>query len=1044
MAHHPTQHANGPPPQDARYRYAVSKRTSQKHDTKDILLITDIPKDIRLCLALDSTKWSIFRNAETTLKSIVLHLHCMATTIIHHTQAQQQQRQWPAYNNSNEISDPYDRPYQPRHHAPGGQGEPTEQEHVYHQRQLQQTQAQQEQQPQQNFPTPVVKGPIEETSKTKTRGKGKPKTFFKVTDTLPSNGQESAENLQLSHMLPSASTLDTLHESDLTPREDRGSSKTPTARKGKVASVDSTTSDKHRAVKREESSGASSMSTPKILNEKTGTESLLFGSGMILVKKLPDASMSGGGQASGSNEPIRPFPPAQLSMRGGHGALGQSDTSLQPGNASDPPTPALKGKRSKASLNQDSEAASTETGSMSSPPPPPPPAARGKAANRARKGVSVSSDADIERSNQITRNAAGSTGPAWMTAALNSNSSTSTSAITNGIRRRPPLPQPQPSEADKRKPKRIKIEYRDDEQGQGSSSAVTGPGAISVDKKKKKDSKISDSASQPRQRDNVGKGQGEFDRDASGDSRKYVDNRLVEDGHERDHEDNLDDDETLEEDEVMEEGERDQSTADIAPGSLKRRSPEDEDDDYPDGDGSTVGGNTGRKQGSRRGRAAGTGVNGKSKSTSSHSGSVATNGAMDQGAVSLSKKATPSLSRTESASEGDQSKTNDAPTPASDDGDVSKIKGKKKAKKSKIEREDSETEIEYLPMEDDIRCPNMFGLEGLEYGLEKESSDNEGEDDEEDDDDDDGDAKSEQQGDGKVGSDPGSSKKGNKSASASATATPTDAEDPIHAQGRQWVKKLSMPEEAWVESFNTYERVKRLKELKNRQPVRKREAILAAILYIVCRNLGSPRTFSEICTASGVKRGDIGSYYRLMLKVLEPTANPNASARDTDAEAFMTRWCESLSLPPQVRPAAVHVFSQANTLNLTSGKCPSSVGAAAIYLCIYSWNDARRVAHCQKYQCPGCWRGIPSCSLASHNAAATLANGSAPVCTPTMASHDHPDAEADARWIRKEHKDVANAVGVVSATLMGCFKNLAPDRARLIPEEFLKVALEDE
>ncbi|KAG0352782.1 hypothetical protein BG005_007817 [Podila minutissima] len=933
------------------------------------------------------------------------------------------------------MGGPYDRSFQPRHHAPGGQGESTEQEHVYHQRQLQQTlaqqqQQQQQQQPQQTFPGPAAKGPVEESSKAKTRGKGKPKTFFKVTDTTPSNGKDGAENSQF--MLPSAPTSDALHESEPTTREDQGPGKTPTARKGKGANVDTTTSDKHhRTVKREESSGASSMSsTPRMLNEKAGTESLLFGSGMILVKKLPDASLSGGGQTS-SNEPTRPFPPTQLSMRGGHGALGQSDTSSQPGNANDPPTPALKGKRSKASLNQDSEATAAETGSMSSPPPPPPPAARGKAANRTRKGMSVSSDADIERSNQITRAAAGSTGPAWMTAALNSSSSTSTTSVTNGIRRRPPLPQPQPSEADKRKPKRIKIEYKDDDQVQGSSSTVTGTGGTgSVDKKKKKESKHGDSEShQPRPRD-ASKGQGEFGRDASGDGRKRMDNRPVEDG---DHEDNLDDDETLEEDEVMEEGERDQSTSDVVPGSLKRRSPEDEDDDYPEGDGgSTVGGHSGRKQGGRRGgRAAGTGMNGKGKSASSPGSSVATNGAMDHGTASLSKKLAPS-SRTESASEGDQSKTTDAPTPASDEGDVSKVKGKRKAKKSKIEREDSETEIEYLPMEDDIRCPNMFGLEGLEYGLEKESSDTEGEDDEEDEDDEDGDAKSEQQGDGKAGSGPGSSKKGNKSASASVTAAPTDAEDPIHAQGRQWVKKLTMPEDAWVESFNTYERVKRLKELKNRQPVRKREAILAAILYIVCRTLGSPRTFSEICTASGVKRGDIGSYYRLMLKVLEPNANPNASARDTDAEAFM------------VRPAAVHVFSQANTLNLTSGKCPSSVGAAAIYLCIYSWNDARRVAHCQRYQCPGCWRGIPSCSLASHNAAATLANGSAPVCTPTMAPHDHPDAEDDARWIRKEHKDVANAVGVVSATLMGCFKNLAPDRARLIPEEFLKVALKDE
>jgi len=89
------------------------------------------------------------------------------------------------------------------------------------------------------------------------------------------------------------------------------------------------------------------------------------------------------------------------------------------------------------------------------------------------------------------------------------------------------------------------------------------------------------------------------------------------------------------------------------------------------------------------------------------------------------------------------------------------------------------------------------------------------------------------------------------------------------------------------ETFKTYESVKRLKELKNRQPVRKREAILAAILYIVCRNQNSPRTFSEICTASGVKRGDVGTYYRLMLKILEPSQNATASARNTDAEAFM-------------------------------------------------------------------------------------------------------------------------------------------------------------
>lgn len=116
-----------------------------------------------------------------------------------------------------------------------------------------------------------------------------------------------------------------------------------------------------------------------------------------------------------------------------------------------------------------------------------------------------------------------------------------------------------------------------------------------------------------------------------------------------------------------------------------------------------------------------------------------------------------------------------------------------------------------------------------------------------------------------------------------------------------------MPSSHQEESYKTYERVKRLKELKNRQPVRKRDAILAAILYIVCRDQGSPRTFSEICTASGVKRGDIGSYYRLMRKILLPSINATASARDTDAEAFMVRAKggkkpeESLFLCPELQ-----------------------------------------------------------------------------------------------------------------------------------------------
>ncbi|OAQ34916.1 hypothetical protein K457DRAFT_720444 [Linnemannia elongata AG-77] len=312
-----------------------------------------------------------------------------------------------------------------------------------------------------------------------------------------------------------------------------------------------------------------------------------------------------------------------------------------------------------------------------------------------------------------------------------------------------------------------------------------------------------------------------------------------------------------------------------------------------------------------------------------------------------------------------------------------------------------------LAMEDDIKCPHIFGLDSeSEHEIEEGPDDDAGNED-------DDDGKSAVSTPGKVNG--SSDQAGSSSSSSTKMEGALDPSDPLQVQGLKWVKTLGMSEKAWEETFRTYERVKRLKELKNRQPVRKRDAILAAILYIVCRDEGSPRTFSEICTASGVRRGDIGAYYRLMLKVLKPSKAFTASARDTDAEAFMTRWCESLSLPPQVRQAAIHVFSLANTLNLTSGKCPSSVGAAAIYLCIFSWNNARRLARCKRYQCPGC---------------------------QGLVSTEHPGADQDEGWIRKEQKDVAVAVGVVSATLMGCFRNLAPESDRLVPADFLRAAEE--
>ncbi|KAF9579641.1 Transcription initiation factor IIB, partial [Lunasporangiospora selenospora] len=655
--------------------------------------------------------------------------------------------------------------------------------------------------------------------------------------------------------------------------------------------------------------------------------SLLFGSGMILVKKLHDTPDTPGSEAS------RQFPPAQLSAK--------ANMELGNGQESGPVSPtSLKKKRSQAVMDQGDKDGENMAGSSGhgptsptqgsstefSPPRPPP---KGKGGSRAKKPVQT--DEGIERSNQVIR----SGGPAWLMTGQNSamNQTNSTQTLSNGSttssaskandaasgsgaspgqRRRPPQSSSTTTggETEKRKPKRIKIDDKDVRKVQRSSSSSLDLSSPSVKP---------DPASNPSSAE-AKKKASELDGDQGED-------QGLADGAEG-------------EDEVMEEGERTNERLLDDAGPHKRRPLGDDDDEQDDPDGAMGGSSRGARGGSggaRKGMkrkpnsnvSGGAGKKTKEKgkgggTTGASSTSKNQGDSQQQQQQQQSKTGHEESLNSENGTQGEtQAKgtSNGAATTPREPGmfkvpQTSRGKGSKSAKSSSKGDEtatESEAEPEYLPMEDDIECPHMFGIE--ESDREKDPASLS-------DDEDDDESHAQANGVSVPNKDGTNGSTKNMTAglkkSHGAKLDEPDVVDPIHAQGRDWVKRLAMPESTWEETFKTYEKVKRLKELKNRQPVRKRNAILAAILYIVCRDLGSPRTFSEICTASGVKRGDVGTYYRLLLKILEPAINATASARDTDAEAFMNRWCDSLSLPAPIRQAAVHVFSLANTLNLTS------------------------------------------------------------------------------------------------------------------------------
>jgi transcription initiation factor TFIIB len=126
-----------------------------------------------------------------------------------------------------------------------------------------------------------------------------------------------------------------------------------------------------------------------------------------------------------------------------------------------------------------------------------------------------------------------------------------------------------------------------------------------------------------------------------------------------------------------------------------------------------------------------------------------------------------------------------------------------------------------------------------------------------------------------------------------------------------------------------HERVARLyQEAVNRGLVRGRstESIIAALLYTTCREEGAPRTLDEISKASGINKKDIGKTYRYIARKLRIRILP-AKAQD-----YVPRFGSLLGLSEKVQVRAVDVLNDASKYDVTSGKGPIGVAAAALYI----------------------------------------------------------------------------------------------------------------
>ena len=142
------------------------------------------------------------------------------------------------------------------------------------------------------------------------------------------------------------------------------------------------------------------------------------------------------------------------------------------------------------------------------------------------------------------------------------------------------------------------------------------------------------------------------------------------------------------------------------------------------------------------------------------------------------------------------------------------------------------------------------------------------------------------------------------------------------AELRRVASFLSLPSVVRDESSRVYNFVLQRGLVRGRSM----ESVIAACIYAACRSYNIPRTLDEIAGASDVERKEIGRTYRFIVRKLKIKVTPS-SPKD-----YISRFASILHLSPKTQNEALKVLKKADVSELTSGRGPAGIAAAALYV----------------------------------------------------------------------------------------------------------------
>ncbi|KAM6496114.1 Cyclin-like protein [Amanita muscaria] len=146
-----------------------------------------------------------------------------------------------------------------------------------------------------------------------------------------------------------------------------------------------------------------------------------------------------------------------------------------------------------------------------------------------------------------------------------------------------------------------------------------------------------------------------------------------------------------------------------------------------------------------------------------------------------------------------------------------------------------------------------------------------------------------------------------------------------------WCDQFSLPKTISDIAKQLYKRSDEEKLLRGK-PL---DAVIAACIFIACRQAHVPRTFREICNLTNVSKKVLGQCYKALEQAFNLTPGASATTQTlsntSGPENLLVRYCNHLDLPANVQSICSDIIVAAREHGIADGRSPVSIAGGAIY-----------------------------------------------------------------------------------------------------------------